>query len=392
MGMAQDYHRDRSTWLLYLLLGYYAFFINVFGPITPYLKDELALSYTMSSLLFTAFAVGILLAGLGGHIVVQRVGRWPALWLGAFGMSGGVLLLLVGRTPMFTIGASFCMGLLGSLILVIVPSTLSDLHREFRAIALSEANLASSLISTSAPLLVGWLAPLPDGWRLVLATAAFAPFLLRIGFRRVTLPPSTSCQGDAPTARRSLPSLFWVFWVGLVLAVSAEFCMIYWSANYFESSLRMPKANAAQSVSIFLAAMIVGRLAGSRLVQRVSPRRVIIVSVLVGGIGFLLFWTANAAILGLAGLFVTGLGVANLYPLLLSLAMGVASDNAVQASARTTLASGTAILALPLVLGRLADMAGIRPAYGIVGILFIGIFLIMLVTAPRRARTDPVQS
>jgi hypothetical protein len=37
-------------------------------------------------------------------------------------------------------------------------------------------------------------------------------------------------------------------------------------------------------------------------------------------------------------------------------------------------------LALPLVLGRLADMVGIRPAYGVVGVLLVGIFLTMLVT------------
>src|SRR5512139_1448672 len=110
MDVTQTFHRDRSSWLLYLLLAFYAFFINVFGPITPFLKDELALSYTVSSLHFTAFAVGILLAGLTGHIVVQRMGRWNALWLGAFGMSGGALLLLVGQSATFTIGASFCMG------------------------------------------------------------------------------------------------------------------------------------------------------------------------------------------------------------------------------------------------------------------------------------------
>jgi MFS family permease len=206
--MAQTFHRYRSTWLSYLLLAFYGYFINILGPITPFLKEELTLSYTVSSLHFTAFAVGILLAGLGGHILVRRVGRWHALWLGAFGMSGGGLLLLFARSPMFTIGASFCMGLLGSLILVIVPSALSDLHGELRAVALSEANLVSSLISTSAPLLVGWFAPLPGGWRLVLGIAAFAPFFLRIGFRRVTLPQPTSGQDDSPTAGRSLPSLF----------------------------------------------------------------------------------------------------------------------------------------------------------------------------------------
>ena len=71
---------------------------------------------------------------------------------------------------------------------------------------------------------------------------------------------------------------------------------------------------------------------------------------------------------------------ASLYPLILSLAIGTAPHNTIQASARATLASGTAILALPLVLGRLADGVGIRPAYGVVVFLLIGAFMIILGT------------
>jgi len=70
------------------------------------------------------------------------------------------------------------------------------------------------------------------------------------------------------------------------------------------------------------------------------------------------------------------LGVANLYPLILSLTIGATKGNTVQASARATLASGTAILTLPLVLGRLADAVDIRLAYGIVVLLLISVFLI----------------
>jgi fucose permease len=387
--MAQIFHRDRFTWLAYLLLAFYSYFLNSLGPITPFLKDELKLSYTVSSLHFTAFAVGILLIGLSGHLLIQRVGRGHALWLGAFGISVSALVLLAGQSVVVTIGASFCMGLVGSLILAIVPSALSDRHGELRAVALSEANVIASLVSTAAPLMVGGSAHLAGGWRLALGTAALAPFLMRLGFGRVTLPQSTSRLEDSASARRPLPMLFWVFWVALVLAVSVEFCMIFWSADYLETSLGMLKADAALAVSLFLAAMIVGRLAASRLVRRFSTHRVVIASILVASTGFGVFWTADTALLGLVGLFVTGLGVASLYPLLLSLAIGVAQNNTVQASARATLASGTAILALPLVLGRLADMVGIRPAYGVVGILLIGIFLIMLVTGGRSSAGQP---
>jgi fucose permease len=385
--MAQTFNRNRLTWLAYLLLAFYGYFLNILGPITPFLKEELGLSYTVSSLHFTAFAVGILLVGLGGHLLIQHVGRWLSLWIGAVGMSLSACLLLAGKTPTITIGASFLMGLIGSLILVIVPSILSDQHGELRAVALSEANVVASLVSTAAPLMVGWFAHFAGGWRWALGVAAFTPIPMRLGLGRVNALQAAPTQQDLTRGKQPLPILFWIYWVAIVLAVAAEFCMISWSADYLENGLGMLKVDAAQAVSLFLAAMIVGRLAGSRLVQHFSTHKVVIGSILVASLGFLVYWNTRSIVLGLGGLFVTGLGVASLYPLILSFAIGAAKGQTVQASARATLASGTAILTLPLVLGRLADARGIRQAYGVVAVLLISVFLIIWLTG----RLAPVQ-
>jgi fucose permease len=388
--MHPTFHRDRFTWLAYLSLAFYAYFLNVLGPITPFLKDELRLSYTLSSFHFTAFAVGILLIGLGGHSVIQRIGRSRSVWVGMFGISLSALLLLAGRNPVITIGAAFLMGLIGSLILAIVPAALADQHGELRTVALSEANMISSLVASCAALMVGWSANLTGNWRWALGILAVVPIFMFLGFGRDDSSTITSISEEPIQSNQPLPGLFWVYWATLVLAVSVEFCMIFWSADYLENVLGMVKANAAQAVSLFLAAMIVGRMAGSRLVQRFSTRSVVMISILIASIGFLIFWRTENALAGLIGLFLSGLGVANLYPLILSLTIGAANGNTVQASARTTLASGTAILALPLALGRLADAVGIRSAYSVVLLLLIGVFLISQIAgraslAPRSA-------
>jgi fucose permease len=376
--MQRTFHRDRFTWLAYLSLALYGYFLNVLGPITPFLKDELRLTYTVSSFHFTAFAIGILLIGLGGHLVIERIGHRLSLWLGLFGISLSALLLLAGRDPLITIGASFLMGLVGSLIIAIVPAALSDQHGEMKAVALSEANVIASLLATSAPLLVGWFVRSLGEWRWALGLMAFLPILMFLTFGRDTSPAASSHTEKLVPSEGSLPPLFWVYWAGIVLGVSAEFCMVFWSADYLEQVLGLTKANAAQAVSLFLAGMIVGRVLGSRLVQRFSTRAVVSVSIVVAGIGFLLFWGTENIPAALGGLFLTGLGIASLYPLILSLAINASNGNTVQAGARATLASGTAILALPLLLGRLADAVGIRSAYAVVLLLLVAVFLITL--------------
>ncbi|NWG07789.1 MAG: MFS transporter [Chloroflexi bacterium] len=390
--MQHTFHRDRFTWLAYLSIAFYGYYLNALGPITPFIKEELQLTYTVSSFHFTAFAIGILLVGVGGHLVIRRIGPRYSLWLGLFGMSLSALLLLAGRHPVVTIGASFLMGLVGSLILAIVPAALADQHGEMKAVALSEANVIASLFSTFVPLLVGWSAHSIGEWRWALGLMAGIPLLmfLTIGRDSSSAAASTSTK-ELVQSEQPLPPLFWLYWVGIVLGVSVEFCMVFWSADYIEQVLRLTKADAAQAVSLFLMAMIIGRLLGSRLVQWFSTRAVVTVSIVVAGIGFLLFWRTENVLAALSGLFLTGLGVANLYPLTLSLAINASNGNTVQAGARATLASGTAILALPLALGGLADAVGIRLAYTVVLILLIGIFLILRMTG-RKPRIEMNQT
>jgi fucose permease len=371
--MPDRFIRNRFTWLAYLLMAFYSYYINIIGPVTPFLKDEMHLSYTVGSLHYSAFAVGILAVGLAGHLVIRRVGRWRALWIGAAGLSFGALALIAGQNPSVTVAAAFLMGCIGSLILAVVPVALADQHSEQRAVAISEANVISSLAGAAAPLLVGWFAYTLGGWRLALASMALVPLAIYLGVGRAdpVVPPSAAQSPTSAGAAQRLPALYWLYWIGIVLVVSVEFCMISWSADYLEREMGMVKANAAQAVSLFLGAMIIGRLAVSRLVQRFSARSLVTLSILLAMAGFLVYWTTTNAVVGMVGLSLTGLGVAGLYPLILSMAIAAANGNTVQAGARATLASGTAILALPLVLGRLADAVGIRPAYGVVAILLV---------------------
>jgi fucose permease len=375
--MHPTFHSDRFTWLIYLTFGIFVYFLNVLGPITPFLKEELQLSYTVSSFHFSAFAIGILLVGIGGHLLIRRIGQERSYWLGVFGISFSALILITGKNPVVTIGASFVMGLLGSLLLAIVPAVLADHHGETKAVALTESNVGAALYATAAPLFVGWSARFIGDWRWALGLMTIVPVFLYLFLgKEFKTAAASSPTEELVQNKKPLPALFWFYWLALVFSVSVEFCMIFWGADYLEQTLGLVKASAAQAISLFTAAMITGRILGSRIVLHFPPRTMMLFSVLTAGFGFLLFWLTGNVVTVLSGLFLTGLGIANLYPFIITLMINAADGDSIQAGARATLASGTAILALPLALGRLADAVGIHPAYGIVLFLLIGVFLI----------------
>jgi fucose permease len=81
------------------------------------------------------------------------------------------------------------------------------------------------------------------------------------------------------------------------------------------------------------------------------------------------FWLASSAAASVVALFVTGLGVALLYPLTLALAIAAAGGRTDAASVRAGFAAGIAIAVAPFALGALADAAGLRAAYAVVPVL-----------------------
>ncbi len=116
-------------------------------------------------------------------------------------------------------------------------------------------------------------------------------------------------------------------------------------------------------------------------------------SLAVTAAGFLAFWLSRHPVIALAGLFLTGVGVANLFPLSLALTLAAAPGRTDVANARTRLLGGLVVIAAPFLLGSLADHLGLSAAFGIVPVLIIlsaGLLLSGLLSAARRPAGRPV--
>ena len=124
-------------------------------------------------------------------------------------------------------------------------------------------------------------------------------------------------------------------------------------------------ADAAAAMGSFFLAMLLARFGGSRLTRVIPGAIVLAGSLVVALIGFPLFWLAPLPFLRLVGLFVVGLGLANVYPLGVALATRVVPGEADRASARTAVAGGLSALVAPFILGALSDHIGIVAAFGV---------------------------
>jgi predicted MFS family arabinose efflux permease len=379
--------RDRFTWMAYFSLAYFSFTQSALGPLMPFLRTELNLSYTVAGLHLSAFALGMIGASLTTDRLARYWGRQIIFWGGGLGMALGALGLVLSNQVFLSIASIFSMGYLGTLLLIMIQTTLSDRHGKHRVIALTESSVGASLSAGLPPLVIGGGEWLGLGWRGALYLAVAIMALLWLGFRRETIPAPRPAALRHPAQGQPLPIAFWAYWVVICLGVSIEWCLIFWGADFLEKVIGLGQINAATMMSLFFGAMVVGRFAGSRL-SRTRPSETLLLFAL--GItlaGFPLFWLARFPPLNLIGLFIAGLGVANLFPLTLAAALSVAPEQADAASARVSMAGGLAMLIAPLILGWTADQLSIQNAYGIVAILAL-IAAAMTVWANRLAASQ----
>jgi fucose permease len=380
LSSQQPFIRDRLTWMAYAMLAYIGFTQSMLGPLMPFLRNELSLNYTQGGLLPASIAVGLILSGLSGDSFAQRWGRRVVFWGGALGLATAALLLGLSHYFGMVIIAVLGIGFGSSLTQVMIQALLADQHGERRSIAFTEANVAASLSTTLTPLVIGGLQSAGAGWRVISALVVFFLTLLAVIFHRQSIPDSAAAQSQSVEDKDKghLPFSFWLYWIVLFLVVAVEMSMAVWGTDFLFSVAGLSRVDAALGFSAFPAAMLIGRIAGSRLTRRWSSLTLLIASLALTLIGFPIFWLARLATLNILGLFITGLGIASMYPLTLSLAVGLAPGQSNLASARVSLGVGTALLTAPLLLGWLADRIGLQSAYSMVIVLMIAAFAIVM--------------
>jgi MFS family permease len=358
----------------YGAVGLFAFDLYAFGPALALLRPELHLSYAMVGVHSAAFAAGTILAGLAFRPLVRALGRRRVFWGAAVGLALGSVGFALAFTVAVSLGAALAMGASGTALLTASFAILSDRHGPRREQALVEANIGAGACGVVAPLLLAGLAQTVAGWRAAFALPVAAVVVLWYSFGRLALPeaPEVRAPSDTHASRVRLPRAFWLLAVLAGLGSAAEFCVIYFGAELLTRTIHLSTAGAGAALSLFYGGLLAGRVVGARLTRR--PGRgatMVLASLGVMLAGFVPFWLAGDLVVALAGLFVTGVGVANLYPLSLALALAAAPGHTDAANAQVQLVGGVVSLSAPLALGALADTLGLGAAFAIVPVLLV---------------------
>ncbi|MCD9879856.1 MFS transporter [Streptomyces sp. NR30] len=173
--------------------------------------------------------------------------------------------------------------------------------------------------------------------------------------------------------RRGLVAVF-----GLIALCTAygEGAMADWGALHLEQDLGASAGAAALGYSCFALAMTVGRLTGTTLLERLGPTRTVIAGGTTAALGMLAGSLAPSLLAALIGFAVTGLGLANLFPVAVERAGMLAGPSGVAIA--STLGYGGMLLGPPAI-GFMADWFSLPAALTSVAVLAAVAALIGLV-------------
>ncbi|RPF31299.1 MFS transporter [Streptomyces sp. TLI_185] len=174
--------------------------------------------------------------------------------------------------------------------------------------------------------------------------------------------------------RRGLVAVF-----GLIALCTAygEGAMADWGALHLEQDLGASAAAAALGYSCFALAMTVGRLTGTTLLERLGRTRTVIAGGATAALGMLAGSLAPSLWAALIGFAVTGLGLANLFPVAVERAGMLAGPSGVATA--STLGYGGMLLGPPAI-GFMADWFSLPTALTSVAVLAAVAALVGLVT------------
>ncbi|MFP4362698.1 MAG: MFS transporter [Spirochaetia bacterium] len=380
------FQRDNITWLSYALITFFAFFEASIGPVIPFIQEQLNLSHSIAGAHMSLFAVGIVFGSWASSILTRKHNRQRIIFVFLLLFSVSIISFTISLHFFITLSASFFMGTFGAIIFAIAQAVLSVNHGIDTSTAITEANIFASIGTTMLPIIIGLAVYIGTTWRGAFYFSVFFFTSLSLFFFSRAPIPESRMQNINTTEEDRLPFLFWLIWVLLFMGVAIEWGIVFWAANYMRLFLNIPTEQSSALMSMLFFGMVFSRFIMSRLTRFFNTQPLLLAITLLTTIGLFLFWKPSIGIINIFGLFLTGAGIANFYPLIISLGFTTVQANPDIISARLSSSVGAAIFSVPFLLGFIADLFNLQNAFLIIFFLLAIIFgfLILLITLQRK--------
>lgn len=364
------------VYLSFMLLGLLSI---LWGILLPDIMAQLQMSPAASGLFFACLSLGSITGAFLGGKYVQKFEFVPLF---------AVLLLIL---VVLIIGASlvqfwplllffvFTLGLTCSGLFTIGHTLIARLYVEKRARMMGFMDFMFSLGTLAAPLYVVVLYWGVEDWRwplriLAVFLAGTAAFAWYLGRTHQSPAHMTHAKGSLSYRQVMKKPVFFALALMMFGYGAVEWGHGNWFVTYASQGLALSTEQSRLIFAFFTAGMVLSRLSFSLFLRWFTSAQLLMILVTCAFFGAVLVKiTAVPALLQL-GNFALGLGLGAIFPLMLTAAMDLDSDNGPVLSGLANIGGSIGYQAAALGTGLAAQQVGIATAYWLIPILAVWLF------------------
>lgn len=168
-----------------------------------------------------------------------------------------------------------------------------------------------------------------------------------------------------------------------VAAITLEMAPNDWSAVFFTDTFDAGRTAGFATLAC-AGAMLIGRLAGDHMLERIGEQRMLRGAITLIAVGLVVTVTAPVPAVAVAGLMLWGLGLAPMFPLIYTTAARVPGASAGRGLGWMLVGQRCGAMANALAMGAVSEWQGMRVAFAVVCGAAVAILVRTMLTAPRR--------
>lgn len=345
------------VFLSFIVMG----FVDIIGVATGFVKQDFKLTDFIAQFLPMMVLLWFFVLSVPAGVLQDKYGKRNMLNVGMVIQAIGLGLPFIHYSFAMMFASFILLGIGNTVIQVSANPLLQDVTPpEKLASYMSTSQFVKAIISFSGPLIAAFMARSFGNWKLVFAVYGVTSLLAALW---LSMTPIVESKPDRKPASFAscfglLKNRFVAFMaLSIFLIVGAEVAINTNIANVLIAKYGVTLETAVVGISMFFAGETISRFLGAIILNWIKPRIFLLLIALLSLAGILGIFLSPSNTIAFACIFITGLGIGNMFPIIFSLALEKMPERANEISGLLIMAvSGGAVI--PLVMGFVSTTFG----------------------------------
>lgn len=341
-------------------------FVDIVGVATGFIKKDFGLTDDLAQLIPSMALVWFFLLSVPSGILQDKFGKRRMLNIGMLITGLGMIIPFVHYSFPVMLAAFIVLGIGNTIVQVSANPLLHDVSpREKYASYMSLSQFIKAIVSLLGPIITTLMATMFGNWKLVFAVYAFTSVIAVIWLYLTQIEETKSSHGAATfkSCFSLLKNKFIVVMaLGIFMLVGCDVGMNSNIANFLQNQFGLTLERASLGISLYFTALMIGRFSGAVILNWISARKFLLITALIALISLVGMLLAPSILIVQIAIFMVGLGSANLFPLIFSIALEKMPDRSNEISGLMIMAvSGGAFI--PPMMGIVSTNLGVKASF-----------------------------